>query len=112
MKAGRQPEPIALAMKMEVADGSNCLNRENQGRWEHFILEEGSWPFYGYILKPGRVKVIKNVSDKSDGVSHAERGDRGMDENDHPKGALLFIVIYLVILAALWTNAYLHLWRG
>ena len=35
-----------------------------------------------------------------------------MDENDHPKGALLFIVVYLVILAVLWTNAYLHLWRG
>lgn len=33
-----------------------------------------------------------------------------MDENDHPKGALFFIVIYFVILGALWTNAYLHLW--
>lgn len=35
-----------------------------------------------------------------------------MNENDHPKGALLFIVIYLLILTALWTNAYLHLWGG
>lgn len=35
-----------------------------------------------------------------------------MDENDHPKGALLFMLIYLLILGALWTNAYMHLWRG
>lgn len=35
-----------------------------------------------------------------------------MGENDHPKGALLFVGIYLLLLAALWTNAYLHLWRG
>lgn len=35
-----------------------------------------------------------------------------MNENDHPKGALLFMLIYLAILAALWTNAYLQLWRG
>jgi hypothetical protein len=35
-----------------------------------------------------------------------------MDENEHPKGALLFMLIYLFLLAALWTNAYLRLWRG
>ena len=35
-----------------------------------------------------------------------------MSENDHPKGALLFMLIYLGILAALWTNAYLRLWGG
>ncbi len=35
-----------------------------------------------------------------------------MDENDHPKGALTFMLIYLVILALLWTNAYLRLWGG
>ncbi len=35
-----------------------------------------------------------------------------MDKNDHPKGALLFILIYLLILTLLWTNAYLKLWTG
>ena len=35
-----------------------------------------------------------------------------MDENDHPKGALLFILVYLFLLALLWTNAYLRLWKG
>jgi hypothetical protein len=35
-----------------------------------------------------------------------------VDENHHPKGALLFMLVYLLILAALWTNAYLQLWRG
>jgi len=33
-----------------------------------------------------------------------------MDE--HPKGALLFMVIYLIVLTALWLNAYFRLWVG
>jgi len=33
-----------------------------------------------------------------------------MDENDHPKGALLCILIYLLLLAALWSHVYLRLW--
>lgn len=35
-----------------------------------------------------------------------------MTENDHPKGALLFMLIYLVLLTLLWMNAYLKLWTG
>jgi hypothetical protein len=35
-----------------------------------------------------------------------------VDENEHPKGALLFILVYLALLALLWTNAYLRLWKG
>jgi len=33
-----------------------------------------------------------------------------MPENQHPRGALLFMLIYLVTLTALWLNAYLRLW--
>ena len=33
-----------------------------------------------------------------------------MTENDHPKGALAFMLIYLLTLTALWLNAYLRLW--
>jgi hypothetical protein len=33
-----------------------------------------------------------------------------MEENDHPRGALLFMLIYLALLALLWTHAYLRLW--
>jgi len=33
-------------------------------------------------------------------------------ENDHPKGALLLMLIYLLLLTLLWTNAYLKLWTG
>ena len=35
-----------------------------------------------------------------------------MDEHDTPKGALLFMLIYLLLLAALWAAAYLKLWTG
>jgi hypothetical protein len=34
-----------------------------------------------------------------------------MAESEHPKGALLFMLIYLATLTALWLNAYLRLWR-
>jgi len=33
-----------------------------------------------------------------------------MNENEHPKGALIFMLIYLLVLALLWTNTYLRLW--
>src|SRR5262249_56501158 len=34
------------------------------------------------------------------------------DQNDHPNGALLFMLVYLLLLALLWVNAYLKLWTG
>jgi hypothetical protein len=33
-----------------------------------------------------------------------------MQESQYPKGALLFMLIYLVTLTALWLSAYLRLW--
>lgn len=33
-----------------------------------------------------------------------------MTENDHPKGALAFMLLYLLLMALLWSNAYLKLW--
>ena len=33
-----------------------------------------------------------------------------VNENDHPKGALLFMLVYLALLAFMWTNLYLKLW--
>ena len=35
-----------------------------------------------------------------------------MDENDHPKGALLFMLIYLLLLAVMWTTMYFKLWTA
>ena len=35
---------------------------------------------------------------------------RHVNENDHPKGALLFTLVYLALLAFMWTNLYLKLW--
>jgi hypothetical protein len=31
---------------------------------------------------------------------------------EHPRGALLFMLLYLLTLTALWLNAYLRLWVG
>ena len=36
--------------------------------------------------------------------------EKRMAESQHPKGALLFMLIYLMTLTALWLNAYLRLW--
>jgi len=41
-----------------------------------------------------------------------ERSRTPMDDHEHPKGALLFMLIYLLTLTALWLNAYLRLWRS
>ena len=32
--------------------------------------------------------------------------------HENPRGALLFILIYLALLAAFWINAYLRIWRS
>ena len=33
-----------------------------------------------------------------------------MRENEHPKGALLFILIYLLLVVVFWLNTYMRLW--
>jgi hypothetical protein len=33
-----------------------------------------------------------------------------MGDNEYPKGTLLFMLIFLVLLSALWVNVYLRLW--
>jgi hypothetical protein len=33
-----------------------------------------------------------------------------MEEHEHPWGALAFMLVYLLLLALLWVNAYLKLW--
>jgi hypothetical protein len=39
-----------------------------------------------------------------------EHGPGG--EHENPRGALLFILVYLLLLAAFWLNAYLRIWRS
>ncbi len=39
------------------------------------ILEEGSWPFYAYILKSGRAKVFKNIDGKRVLIRTLSEGD-------------------------------------
>lgn len=35
------------------------------------------------------------------------------EQEEHPRGALVFILIYLVIIVCFWVNTYLRLWiRG
>lgn len=33
-----------------------------------------------------------------------------MSDNDHPKGALLFLLIYLMLIVVFWVNTYMRLW--
>jgi hypothetical protein len=60
------------------------------------------------MLAFGDRRTRPTVDEKAAG----EEGGQRMDENDHPKGALLFMLVYLLLLAVLWTNAYLRLWTG
>jgi hypothetical protein len=34
------------------------------------------------------------------------------DDEPRPRGALLLILIYLMVLAAFWINTYLRIWRS
>ena len=44
-------------------------------------------------------------------VSQRESAQGGsMAENEHPKGALLFILIFLVLVVLFWINTYMRLW--
>lgn len=49
------------------------------------------------------------------GATDTAKGDQttmdGDGEQEHPKGALLFMLIYLLTLTALWLNAYARLWQ-
>jgi hypothetical protein len=38
--------------------------------------------------------------------------DDGRDEEPQPRGALLFILIYLAVLLGFWLNTYLRIWRS
>jgi hypothetical protein len=38
--------------------------------------------------------------------------DEPGDGHENPRGTLLFILVYLAILAAFWINAYLRIWRS
>jgi hypothetical protein len=42
--------------------------------------------------------------------SGGTRKEAHVNENDHPKGALLFMLVYLALLAFMWTNLYFKLW--
>jgi hypothetical protein len=39
-----------------------------------------------------------------------QRKGGSMEEHEHPKGALLFILVFLLILVVFWINTYLRLW--
>jgi len=43
---------------------------------------------------------------------HGGHEENAMDENEHPRGALVLMLVYLLLLASLWTHMYLKLWRG
>jgi hypothetical protein len=38
--------------------------------------------------------------------------DDAYESEPRPRGALLLILIYLLILAAFWINTYLRIWRS
>jgi len=40
-----------------------------------YILEEGTWAFYAYVLQSGRAKVVKNVHGKQVLVGALKKGD-------------------------------------
>ena len=100
------PKPINDKIK-EVAGTAEFLRSVPK----HFAILQG------LDRSRGRVKLLiegesqpREIGDRD---QHGTRGrERGltMDENDHPKGALLCMLVYLFLLAALWSHVYVRLW--
>jgi hypothetical protein len=42
------------------------------------------------------------------GIRAAE--EARMEDDEHPKGALLFILVFLVVVVLFWINTYMRLW--
>jgi len=70
-------------------------------------------PFPGTALPTRTAKTGPKA-----GLSHPEKHARPrprrrpVNGDHHPKGALAFMLVYLLVLALLWVDAYLQLWKG
>jgi hypothetical protein len=56
--------------------------------------------------RSGRVDVARQRS----AVHAVARGEGALADNEHPKGALLFILVFLALIVGFWINTYLRLW--
>jgi hypothetical protein len=64
------------------------------------------------MFPPAIGKVLMEVSCATLEKAMNEH-ERPEDEHEPPKGTLIAILIYLLLLVLLWTNVYLRLWvRG
>ena len=43
-------------------------------------------------------------------AGHAATREGAVTENEHPRGALLFILVFLALIVVFWINTYLRLW--
>ena len=42
--------------------------------------------------------------------AQAHEKEISMSDNEHPKGALLFMLIFLMLIVVFWVNTYMRLW--
>ena len=52
--------------------------------------------------------IVDPASPVEAGRESAQEGS--MAENEHPKGALLFVLVFLVLVVLFWINTYMRLW--
>ena len=51
------------------------ISRKEKIKDGETILEEGTWAYYGYVLKSGKAKVFKNINDKPVLIGTLNKGD-------------------------------------
>jgi hypothetical protein len=68
---------------------------------------------FAWVMSPpvtGKVLTESSSDTQERAMNDHERPE---DEHEPPKGTLIAILIYLMLLVLLWTNVYLRLWvRG
>jgi hypothetical protein len=60
----------------------------------------------GRSTRSGRADAARRCS----AVHAVGRGEGALTDNEHPKGALLFILVFLALIVGFWINTYLRLW--
>lgn len=51
------------------------VSRTRKVRDGEFIIQEDTWPYYAYILKEGKARVLKNVDGKQVLIGLLAEGD-------------------------------------
>jgi hypothetical protein len=76
------------------------------------VSEDGLWDFRPIARPSGRRESLTHDRRREPEGSLTTVDDDAFESEPRPRGALILILIYLLVLAAFWVNTYLRIWRS